>query len=230
MCASAFGGTKGQLVRPAWSRLPGAWKNSLVPVEAAIGQMVFTRCGIPRSVAVAGRMPSPDHVLEVESFSGIDELVRLRKFSQDLGSAGTSQHLRRFEAVCASLKLPIEQAKGVLEYLTKGLEALAVGASSGEVKVAEDILVNFLSLTLGLLQSEVWTDQYLRRWMGKAIFLSTIYRPLLSVLETVLPRMIEMEPQGFVPTSNVIEEVICFTVFRFRLSRYGGSECQRKSR
>eukprot|EP00435_Cladocopium_sp_Y103_P027041 s1014_g6.t1 len=213
VCASAFGGARGVMVRPAWARLPGSWKNSLTLMESAIFQLVFIRCGIPRAVPTAelSRLPSPEQVLEVDCIDHIRDLRLLKGLCNDL-EAGTSHHIRRFGEVCESLKLPVDQARQLLESLTRGLEVLVVDEHNGEIQVAGSEVETFVSLTLGLLQSEVWKGRHFCRWLGKALFLASVHRPLLSILETVLPRAVERAPYDFTPAKKELEEIICFAV------------------
>eukprot|EP00435_Cladocopium_sp_Y103_P033001 s3520_g8.t1 len=210
VCASAFGGSPGTQVRPAWCRLPGAWQNSLTLVEAALCEMTLTRCGVPRAVPGLQQEGSLRELPPgVSCSSSIYELKRLREFGQSLGPGAQTQHGRRFEALCGSLKLPLEVAKDMLKSLTRGLDGLALGEDDGCLMVTAKVLREFVCLSLGLLQSPVWKVMHLRRWMGKALFISTVHRLQRSILGALLARLERGSQEDFTPGSEELEEVIC---------------------
>ena len=214
VCASAFGGTaEGVLVRPAWCRLPGGWHNSLVLMETAVCELVFTRCGVPRcfpqlrpEAQLRGEQPS------VSCFESIEELRRLKTFAGSLESDEPSQHVRRFKAICGALRMPLKLARDLVISLTRGVDGMALDVGSGNVKVAAEEVQSFISLTLCLLQLPRWRESDLRRWLGKAVFISTFHRPLLSVLDSLFAELARGLEQEFIPRVNEMEEVICFMI------------------
>eukprot|EP00435_Cladocopium_sp_Y103_P047649 s3307_g14.t1 len=207
VCASAFGGTKQQLVRPAWCRLPGAWQNSLVLVEVALCELVFTRCGVPRSVPeLQQEDPLRSRQPLIDCFGSLDELRRLREFGIRLEESSPSQHYRRFEAICGSLKLPLRRAKELICSLMRGLTGMSLDEESGRVTVAVGERESFITLSLGMLQSPLWKVAHLRRWLGKALFIATFHRRLLSLLEAVVARLIGGTHQDFAPNTQEVDE------------------------
>ena len=162
VCASAFGGTKGVQVRPAWCVLPCGWKNTLALVEGALRLLVFGRCRVPRPAPTTNRWPplSSDQ-LAVDCSDFIAELLCMRDFCQELDAGVHSEKHRRFETECRAAGLPMEATRLVMETLTRGVSAGAMDGPTESLRATRQEVMDFVALSLGLLQAQVWRAPHL---------------------------------------------------------------------
>ena len=220
VCASAFGGTKGVLVRPAWRVLPCGWKNSLNLAEEALRHLVFGKCGVPRPRPTGGRLPrQQDEPLAVECVDPVEEMSCLRKFGKELEAGEVSELHRRFTVVCESVGLPPAVARRLILSLTRVFDVSVVDDHTGSLRASRAEVMDFVSWSLSLLQSEVWNQSQVRQWAGKAIFMATFDRPLLSILEEMFPLAVTGIRGGLAPSAKKNEEMICFLVLSLQAGR-----------
>ena len=188
VCASAFGGKKGDLVRPALSVIPMGWKSAVSLIQAAVRHIVFTKCKVPRMTSIEKYKPLPDtETMTIVYLDNFDELRRIRKFGQEVELGRVSEAHDRFNQVCDELGLSRNQAKQLIMSLTGGIQGGELDGQTGVLKVAKEKLKDFLAISLGMLHCETWREFHLRHWVGKAAFISAFRRPLFSVLEEVFP-------------------------------------------
>ena len=208
VCASAFGGTKGHEVRPALAVIPMGWHSAVALVQAAVRNIVFTRCRVPRATSVEKGLPLPStDEMTIVYLDNFDELRRIRKFGAEVELGKSSPAHQRFNEVCDKLGLSRNSAKQLIMSLTGGIQG-------GELvlKVAKDKLLNFVALSLGLLQSDHWKEFHIRHWAGKAAFMAAFRRPLFSILEAVFPKIAESTKADVRPGWKEAEEVLGFMI------------------
>ena len=188
VCASAFGGTKGHEVRPALAVVPMGWHSAVALIQAAVRNIVFTRCGVPRATSVEKGLPLPGtNEMTVVYLDNFDELRKVRKFGSELELGRASPAHQRFNEVCDELGLSRNRAKQLIMSLTGGIQGGELDGKTGILKVAKDKLLSFVAISLGMLQSENGKEFHIRHWTGKAAFVAAFRRPLFAILELVFP-------------------------------------------
>ena len=128
VCASAFGGKEGTEVRPALAVIPMGWHSAVSLVQAAVRQIVFTRCGVPRPTSVEKNRPLPaTDQLTVVYLDNYDELRLLRNFGKELELGKMSPCHTKFNEVCDELGLSRNRTKQLIMSLTGGIQGGDLG-------------------------------------------------------------------------------------------------------
>eukprot|EP00435_Cladocopium_sp_Y103_P023558 s3031_g5.t1 len=220
VCASAFGGTKGVLVRPAWCVLPCGWKNTFTLIEGALRFLVFEKCRVLRPVPTSYRWPrlSSDQIA-VDCSDFVAEMLCVRGFWEEFVSGRPSERCGRFESECRAVGLPVKEALELLDAVTCGVNLVTSHGNFESLRAPKKEVVDFVDLSLGLLQAELWKGPQLRMWMGKAIYMASFNRPLLAVLDSMFPQFTQ-EQENYAPSVKEIEEVICFMVLALQASSF----------
>ena len=211
--ASAFGGKKGLMVRPALSVIPMGWSSAVALVQAAVRQIVFERCGVPRTTSVEKNkeLPEGDH-LSIVYLDNFGELRKIRKFGQEMELGKASPARLKFNEVCDKIGLSRNRGKQVIMSLTGGIQGGEIDGKTGIIKLASDKLRSFVAISLGMLTSESWREFHVRHWTGKAAFVAAFRRPLFSILEEIFPTIEKSQKGDVVPGSKSIDEVLSFLV------------------
>ena len=213
VCASAFGGTKGHEVRPALAVVPMGWHSAVALIQAAVRNIVFTRCGVPRTTSVEKGLPLPDtNEMTVVYLDNFDELRKVRKFGSELELGRASPAHQRFNEVCDELGLSRNRAKQLIMSLTGGIQGGELDGRTGVLKVAKDKLLSFVAISLGMLQSENWKEFHIRHWTGKAAFVAAFRRPLFAILESVFPCINDSVKADVRPGWKEAEEILSFMI------------------
>ena len=211
--ASAFGGTPGHQIRPALSIMPMGWKNAVTLIQAAVREIVFVRCKVPRQTSLEKEKPIPEtDNISIVYLDNFDELQRIRTFGQEVELGKASEAHQRFNRVCDELGLGRNLGKQLIMSLTGGIQGGDLNGKTGLIKVARDKLLNFISMSLGLLSMDTWREFHVRYWLGKAAFVAAFKRPLFSILETLFPAVESCKVYDFKPGPREYDEVISFLV------------------
>ena len=211
--ASAFGGRRGVMVRPALAVIPMGWKSAVTLIQAAVRQIVFKRAGIPimTSVEKGKALPEGD-TMTVVYLDNFDELKKYREIENEVEEGKETESHRKFNEVCDELGLDRNKRKQLLAALTGGLQGGELNGERGILRVAAEKLQKFVVVSLALLSCEKWKEFPMRHWTGKAAFVAAFKRPLFSILQEIFPHIEDGVKCAVYPAKAVIDEVVTMMV------------------
>lgn len=170
--------------------------------------MVFNISGVPEASEVSKLkwFPKEDSV-SVVYLDSFDELRKVKKGYQEILSGTPSQRHKDFEGTCASLKLPLSQAKRLVGAVHGSLQGGDFDGVQGSFQASHDKKLSVMALGMGLLGSGTATEFELRHFVGKVLFCMAFRRCAMSCLESVFVDM-EKSERGQRPLSRrTLEEI-----------------------
>ena len=204
--------------------IPMGWHSAVDLVQAAVCDLVYDLAGVPAESEVRKDKPFPSgpdwSLVYLDSL----DIVRTRPQSWQYHE---SEHHARLIQVCKDFGLSLNAGKQLAAMLSAPIQGGQLLGGSGWLAHHLSKSYGLLALSCGLLGGAVWTEEWLRHWVGGACFASIFRRPMFVVWQEVFTDIQQLST-GPRPLSDAsVDEVIvfsallpmCFTNLRARLSR-----------
>lgn len=209
--AKLFGGPSGKQVHPAMAVLPMGWLNAVSVAQSVVRSLVFVESEVPEDSEISKlkAIPQSDD-LSVIYLDSFDELRRLDRQCAEVLQGSTSERHGKFLKMCQEKDLPLNEGKRLVAAYRGTLQGGELQGDLGWYKLAGDKQVGLVALGSTLLALDLWREQDLRHYVGKAVFAMCFRRPLLSVFQdsfTFISKMAS-EAKSLAPTPTAFDEIV----------------------
>ena len=202
-------------VRPALQVVPMGWHSAVTLIQQAVRHIVYDRVGVPRSTLVQKNRELPaGKFFTVVYLDNYDEVRILEKVDKEISGDGdrpTATHLK-FNEICQDLGLPLNPSKQLVRAFAGAMQGGEFEGELGVLRLAPDKLLNFITISLGLMAEAQVSEFQVRHWVGKAAFAATFRRPLFSILQDMFGLIEELKTGVKSLTRSAIDEVFGFMV------------------
>ena len=202
VAATALGGQPGTKTFVTMRAVPMGWTNSVALLQNFLRNLLFKTLKVSPQLEVHPRQRVLKGDAVVACLDGADYVTRLRVISGVLRRSDGGELpaknpvMEGFVAACASLGLPLNHGKKVVEDFHGAVLGGELDGIEGVLRVGPDKSHQFVGRTCALLAEDQVTQVGCQHWTGLYCFSAGFRRPLFSVVESIFTFIIGFESSG----------------------------------
>ena len=207
--ASAFGGSKGTLVRPALAVVPSGWHSAFQVFEAVASTMIFKQLNLAKLPKLRlDKEPSQVGKWDVDPLSRLEKFKIIREVGENIQHVTEGAEADRIQQFCQHHGLRVGALKQMCLQLTSRLKTSQPASDSEFLVMSAEYLSEFGGLSLHLLSASQWEDYELRLWLAMALGICSAEKSLTSILRVSLKWIKQSDGKILTPAMAVFEEIL----------------------